>query len=99
MDYGTLKETILNIQISLKKEDIPFSIACISDKDWLLGGTYTQKIVTENGMPLTFVFADTSKTDKLSAYSILLAENICDKLGVKVIFFCYDRIFSFWKYY
>jgi hypothetical protein len=38
MDYGTLKETILNIQTSLKKEDIPFSIAVISDKDWLLGG-------------------------------------------------------------
>ncbi|GAB2210215.1 hypothetical protein Droror1_Dr00015475 [Drosera rotundifolia] len=65
MDYNTLKEAILRIHASVKKnEDISLSIVVISDRSWFL--------------------KDPSGVDKQSAYSILLAENICNKYGIKV---------------
>ncbi|KAI9119551.1 hypothetical protein K1719_009427 [Acacia pycnantha] len=64
LDYDTLKHTLLDIQKSLGNEDIPLSVAVISESGWLL--------------------RDPSKADKSSAYSLLLADNICTNLGIKV---------------
>lgn len=39
MDYETLQDTIVNFHRSFKNdEDIPFSVAVISDRGWLVGG-------------------------------------------------------------
>lgn len=39
MEYSTLEDTINNIKSNFRKEeDIPFSIAVVSDKEWQVGG-------------------------------------------------------------
>ncbi|GAU25854.1 hypothetical protein TSUD_31190 [Trifolium subterraneum] len=72
MDYGTLKETILNIQTSLKNENIPFSIAVISDKDWLLGGNQScTQIIARIKPSVTYVASE----ELLSLVTAQVAEN------------------------
>ncbi|CAN6556425.1 unnamed protein product [Malus baccata var. baccata] len=75
MNFETLQDTIVHILNSLKNKDVPLSVVVISDREWLLGafGQFALKY------PLF-----RSNQDKQSAYSLLLAENICNKLGVKV---------------
>ncbi|KAH8500270.1 hypothetical protein H0E87_015496 [Populus deltoides] len=93
MNFDALQETILDIQNSFNKdEDISFSIVVISDREWLLGGKNT--CLGDNNMqsffglmwrrPNSYLSSDPSRADKQSAFSLLLAENICNKLGVKV---------------
>lgn len=39
MEYSTLEETIINMRNNVRKEeDLPFSIAVVSDKEWQVGG-------------------------------------------------------------
>lgn len=97
MDFTTLKETITNIhKPSTKGEDIPFSIVVISDREWLLGGNEygTSFGLSKNSICINYFYSDPSRADKHSAYSLLLAENICYKLGVKVSELCFsiDRV-------
>ena len=93
MNFDALQETILDIQNSFNKdEDISFSIVVITDREWLLGGKNT--CLGDNNMQSfiglmwrrtnCYLSSDPSRADKQSAFSLLLAENICNKLGVKV---------------
>ncbi|KAL5988877.1 hypothetical protein ACLOJK_026979 [Asimina triloba] len=70
LDYDVLKESILNIQNSLK-EDIPFSIVVISDREWLSGGSVCHPLPPP--LPLGFLEVEN-----------LVAEIVDTKLGKQI---------------
>ena len=96
LNYDTLKDTIINIRKSAKSDKkVPLSIVVISDRDWLIGGTNKRTMIFLGSLLLdhyynwcficdSVVSADATQADKQLAYTLLLAENICEKHGIMV---------------
>jgi hypothetical protein len=93
MNYDTLKEAIIKFKKSRKHDqNVPFSVVVISDKDWLGGGMGYMPVTEPCYFPVIYKIevhllmdsADTAQVDKQLAYTLLLAENICQKHDIKV---------------